>query len=301
MNGSWHRYRPGERWRRPPARARLVLEVDGAVAVCFDAPVVELFETRTEAPPPVAVAARARTSSRPTSMPPRRVAGCAIPPAPSSRSASRCSTSARWRASATSTRTRSSGSSASRRSRASSTLDDATLDRLVATARRLMRANVDARRGPERVTTAGDRGAPGVAVCLRPARPAVPPLRHADRGRPARATTCRARPTGARAARGRGREPDRRPLCPDADGLALRRHGRRRPTAQPPRGHGRQPGRHGPRRGHGRADVQRLVYETFAFLLEREAKESILRSFDITVVGRYFPEFEDEIQSRLAP
>jgi endonuclease-8 len=48
MHGSWHRYRPGERWRRPPARARLVLEVDGAVAVCFDAPVVELFETRAE-------------------------------------------------------------------------------------------------------------------------------------------------------------------------------------------------------------------------------------------------------------
>jgi endonuclease-8 len=48
MNGSWHRYRPGERWRRPPARARLVLEVDGVVAVCFDAPVVELFETRAE-------------------------------------------------------------------------------------------------------------------------------------------------------------------------------------------------------------------------------------------------------------
>jgi len=48
MNGSWHRYRPGERWRRPPGRARLVLEVDGAVAVCFDAPVVELFEQRAE-------------------------------------------------------------------------------------------------------------------------------------------------------------------------------------------------------------------------------------------------------------
>ena len=48
MNGSWHRYRPGERWRRPPGRARLVLEVDGAVAVCFDAPVVELFEARAE-------------------------------------------------------------------------------------------------------------------------------------------------------------------------------------------------------------------------------------------------------------
>jgi endonuclease VIII len=48
MNGSWHRYRPGERWRRPPSRARLVIEVPGAVAVCFDAPVVELFETRAE-------------------------------------------------------------------------------------------------------------------------------------------------------------------------------------------------------------------------------------------------------------
>jgi endonuclease VIII len=49
MHGSWHRYRPGERWRRPPARARLVLEVEGSVAVCFDAPVVELFERRAEA------------------------------------------------------------------------------------------------------------------------------------------------------------------------------------------------------------------------------------------------------------
>jgi endonuclease-8 len=48
MRGSWHRYRPGERWRRPPGRAVLVLEVPDAVAVCFDAPVVELLETRAE-------------------------------------------------------------------------------------------------------------------------------------------------------------------------------------------------------------------------------------------------------------
>jgi endonuclease VIII len=53
MNGSWHRYRPGERWRRTPARARVVLEVPGAVAVCFDAPVVELFERRAEVVHPV--------------------------------------------------------------------------------------------------------------------------------------------------------------------------------------------------------------------------------------------------------
>ncbi|RPH35445.1 MAG: Fpg/Nei family DNA glycosylase [Chloroflexi bacterium] len=48
LYGSWHRYRPGERWRKPESRARLVLEVPGAVAVCFDAPTVELFEQRTE-------------------------------------------------------------------------------------------------------------------------------------------------------------------------------------------------------------------------------------------------------------
>lgn len=56
MNGSWHRYRPGERWRRAPSRAHLVLEVPNAVAVCFDAAAVELFETRIEALHPVLAA-----------------------------------------------------------------------------------------------------------------------------------------------------------------------------------------------------------------------------------------------------
>ena len=40
-------------------------------------------------------------------------------------------------------------------------VDDATLDRLIATARRILVANADRTRGPERVTTAGDRGASG--------------------------------------------------------------------------------------------------------------------------------------------
>ena len=53
MHGSWHRYSPGERWLRSPARARLVIEVPGAIAVCFDAPTVELLETRAEAIHPV--------------------------------------------------------------------------------------------------------------------------------------------------------------------------------------------------------------------------------------------------------
>jgi hypothetical protein len=37
---------------------------------------------------------------------------------------------------------------------------------------------------------------------------------------------------------------------------------------------------------------------TFAFLLEREPKESILSSFDVSVIGRYFPGFEREIAGR---
>ncbi len=40
------------------------------------------------------------------------------------------------------------------------------------------------------------------------------------------------------------------------------------------------------------ADPDQLVRESFAFLLEREPKESILRSFDLTVIARYFPEYE---------
>jgi endonuclease-8 len=53
MTGSWHLYRPGERWRKQPGAARAVLEVaptadkEGWVAVCFAAPVVELVDERT--------------------------------------------------------------------------------------------------------------------------------------------------------------------------------------------------------------------------------------------------------------
>jgi endonuclease-8 len=42
MTGSWHLYRPGDRWKRPAHRAKVVIEVAGAVAVCFDAPFVRL-------------------------------------------------------------------------------------------------------------------------------------------------------------------------------------------------------------------------------------------------------------------
>jgi endonuclease-8 len=47
MTGSWHRYRPGERWRLPAQSATVVIETPEAVAVCFNAPVAELL-TGTE-------------------------------------------------------------------------------------------------------------------------------------------------------------------------------------------------------------------------------------------------------------
>ena len=43
MRGSWHLYAAGEPWRLPASRASCILETDAAVAVCFDAPEVELL------------------------------------------------------------------------------------------------------------------------------------------------------------------------------------------------------------------------------------------------------------------
>ncbi len=43
MSGSWHRYRPGEPWRRPMREASAVIETAEAVAVAFNTPTVELL------------------------------------------------------------------------------------------------------------------------------------------------------------------------------------------------------------------------------------------------------------------
>lgn len=45
MSGSWHVYRPGERWQAPRAHMRIVVGTDAFVAVAFDVPVAE-FLTR---------------------------------------------------------------------------------------------------------------------------------------------------------------------------------------------------------------------------------------------------------------
>jgi hypothetical protein len=51
------------------------------------------------------------------------------------------------------------------------------------------------------------------------------------------------------------------------------------------------------RLGGGRSP-EAFVRDCFAFLLEREPKESILRSFDVSVIGGFFPAFEREIAGR---
>ena len=45
----------------------------------------------------------------------------------------------------------------------------------------------------------------------------------------------------------------------------------------------------------GGPDPARVIEAAFQFLLDREPKESILSRFDVTVISRYFPEFEREI------
>jgi endonuclease-8 len=43
MNGSWHIYRPGERWQRPAADMRLLVGTERMLAVGFNVPVAELL------------------------------------------------------------------------------------------------------------------------------------------------------------------------------------------------------------------------------------------------------------------
>ena len=45
MNGSWHIYRPGERWRKPRGDMRIVLETGEWTAVAFNVPVAEFHDS----------------------------------------------------------------------------------------------------------------------------------------------------------------------------------------------------------------------------------------------------------------
>lgn len=48
----------------------------------------------------------------------------------------------------------------------------------------------------------------------------------------------------------------------------------------------------------GHASLEELLTASFEFLLERESNTSILRTFDLPVIGRYFPEYERTMRKR---
>jgi endonuclease VIII len=171
MHGSWHRYRPGEAWRRAPSRASLVLEVRGAVAVCFDAAVVELYEARASSIHPVLAAlgpdildpafdaGEARRRLRDTGRAERTIAEALLDQRALAGIGNIYRNETLWfeRVDPLALVT---------------ALDDATLDALVATARRLMLANVGPVSGPARTTTGSRRrGAGRLHVYGRAGRP----------------------------------------------------------------------------------------------------------------------------------
>jgi hypothetical protein len=50
------------------------------------------------------------------------------------------------------------------------------------------------------------------------------------------------------------------------------------------------------RLGKGYGSPEAFLRACFEFMLAREPKESILSRFDVGVISRYFPEFEQEIR-----
>lgn len=167
MNGSWHRYRPGERWRRSPARAVCVIETASAVAVCFDAPVAELLDTR-------AIAVHPALS---------RLGPDLIEPAPDLDGALARLTDPERRAMTIAEALLDQGAMAGLGNvyrsevlfvervdpfRTVGELPPEVLGRLVATGARLLRANAD---GPRRTTTGRDRDGERLWVYRRTGRP----------------------------------------------------------------------------------------------------------------------------------
>jgi endonuclease-8 len=49
MTGSWHVYSAGERWQRPASQAKVSITCGKRMAVCFNAPIVELLAPGAEA------------------------------------------------------------------------------------------------------------------------------------------------------------------------------------------------------------------------------------------------------------
>ena len=46
-------------------------------------------------------------------------------------------------------------------------------------------------------------------------------------------------------------------------------------------------------------DLDRVVRESFVFLLEREPASSIMRDFSLDVISSYFPQYKETLLGRL--
>ena len=173
MTGKWGVYRRGQRWRRSPRRAWLVIRTDQHEVVEFDGPVLELmtesrtrFDRRLAALGPDVLGAGARRARLPRAACARTTRRAA--------SATRCSTSATSPASGTCGRPRAaSWPGSTPGGRLGEVSDDEALA-VVRAVRPLMQESAAGR-------------LPRAALGLRPRRAALPPLRHADpRPRPGR-------------------------------------------------------------------------------------------------------------------
>lgn len=49
------------------------------------------------------------------------------------------------------------------------------------------------------------------------------------------------------------------------------------------------------------APPEELVRVSFAFLLEREPRDAIMRTFELPIISRFFGDYRDEVRRRLAP
>lgn len=47
-----------------------------------------------------------------------------------------------------------------------------------------------------------------------------------------------------------------------------------------------------------RVSPEELIEKSFEFLLDREPNTSILRSFELSIIGSYFPEYEETIKQQ---
>lgn len=183
MSGSWHLYRPGERWRRPAHLARAVIEVDGWVAVCFAAPTVRTFIEQAVGPAALAqLGPDLCSAGADTDEAVRRAHALVDPQTPIA------AVLLDQRVAAGIGNIYKSESLFACRVDPFATLDaldDATLRRLFETAAKLLRANATDRTGP-RATVPG-----GVAVYRRARRPCIvcgTPIRMTYRGSPRRST-----------------------------------------------------------------------------------------------------------------